>query len=52
MLIESFEGMIRKVSLTIELTDPKTYKGGDLVLYEGDEGTTPPKARGKLIAFP
>lgn len=48
----TFEGMIRKVSLTIELSDPKTYKGGDLVLYEGDEGTTPPKARGKLIAFP
>jgi PKHD-type hydroxylase len=44
--------VIRKLSIVIQLTDPKKYKGGDLCLYIGDKAITIPKEQGKLIAFP
>jgi len=43
---------IRKLSLTIQLSDPSSYEGGDLHLYTGNEATIIPKEQGKLIAFP
>lgn len=48
------DGMPRKLSLTIQLTDPSEYEGGELNLYIGPgmEATTPEKQQGKLIAFP
>ena len=47
-------GLPRKLSLTIQLSDPDEYEGGDLNLYIGPgmEPSTPEKQQGKLIAFP
>ena len=44
--------LIRKLSLSIQLSDPETYKGGDFILYEGEKPILLPKEHGKLIAFP
>jgi len=43
---------IRKLSMSIQLSDPKKYKGGDLVLHTGNKPTFIPKDQGKLILFP
>lgn len=42
----------RKLSLSIQLTDPKTYEGGELVIYESEKGGGVPKGQGTLILFP
>ena len=44
--------VVRKLSISIQLTDPKEYKGGELYLYEGDKGTLMDKKQGTLIMFP
>ena len=46
------DGLIRKLSLSIQLTDPKEYKGGELFLYEDEKGTEMKKEQGTLILFP
>jgi PKHD-type hydroxylase len=43
---------VRKISISIQLTDPKKYKGGELYLYEDDKGTVMDKMQGTLIMFP
>jgi PKHD-type hydroxylase len=43
---------IRKLSLSIQLSDPKSYVGGDFILYEGEKPIILPKEQGKLILFP
>jgi len=45
-------GYIRKLSLSVQLSDPSSYEGGDFVLYDGEEPIILPKEQGKLIAFP
>ena len=49
-----FDLTIRKLSLSIQLTDPKKYKGGDLKLYvdSAKEGLTMEKKQGTLVLFP
>jgi PKHD-type hydroxylase len=42
----------RKISLSLQLTDPSRYEGCDLVLEAGDGPYRAEKARGTLIAFP
>ena len=42
----------RKLSLTLQLTDPTLYQGGDLQLHAGNQVETAPRQRGTLIAFP
>jgi len=44
--------VIRKLSLSIQLTDPKEYEGGELFLYENEKGTEMKKEQGTLILFP
>jgi len=44
--------VVRKLSISIQLSDPKKYKGGELYLYEGDKGTLMDKKQGTLILFP
>lgn len=39
----------RKLSFSLQLTDPSTYDGGDLVLYPDHR---PPRTQGTLIFFP
>jgi len=48
----SFDSLIRKLSLSIQLTDPKEYEGGELFLYEDEKGTEMKKEQGTLILFP
>jgi PKHD-type hydroxylase len=42
----------RKISLSLQLSDPSGYEGGDLMLEAGDSSYQAEKARGTLIAFP
>jgi PKHD-type hydroxylase len=42
----------RKLSLTLQLTDPSAYEGCDLQFYAGENVETAPRTRGTLIAFP
>jgi PKHD-type hydroxylase len=47
------EGMtVRKLSISIQLTDPKEYEGGELILYGKDEPDIMDKEQGTLIVFP
>ena len=43
----------RKLSLILQLTDPETYDGGELLMYFGRDKPTPvPKHRGAVVVFP
>ena len=42
----------RKLSLSLQLTDPSRYQGGDLQFLAGSQTETAPRERGMLIAFP
>jgi PKHD-type hydroxylase len=42
----------RKISLSLQLSAPSDYEGGDLILEAGDGPYRAEKARGTLIAFP
>lgn len=42
----------RKLSLTLQLSEPTTYEGGDLVLEAGEGNFSANKARGTLVFFP
>lgn len=42
----------RKLSITLQLSDPKDYVGGDLNLYFGKEATPSKRDRGFLTVFP
>jgi len=45
-------GYQRKISLTLQLSDPNSYEGGDLE-FEGSRGSiTVPKDQGTIIVFP
>ena len=51
--VDRSEGfIIRKLSLSIQLTDPAEYEGGELWLYEDDGGALMKKEQGTLILFP
>ena len=43
---------VRKLSITIQLTDPKKYEGGEFLLYDDHPGTIMDRDQGKLIIFP
>jgi len=45
---------VRKLSISIQLTNPEEYEGGELKLYDGDdeEGIVMDKTQGTLIIFP
>ena len=45
---------VRKLSISIQLTNPEEYEGGELKLYDGDdkEAITMDKTQGTLILFP
>jgi PKHD-type hydroxylase len=42
----------RKLSLSLQLSDPAGYEGCDLEMYVSDRIETAPRERGTLIAFP
>jgi PKHD-type hydroxylase len=43
---------VRKLSVSIQLTNPEEYEGGELYLYLDEEGKAMDKAQGTLILFP
>jgi PKHD-type hydroxylase len=43
---------VRKLSISIQLTNSEEYEGGELYLYDGDKGTLMDKTQGTLIMFP
>ena len=43
---------VRKLSISIQLTNPDEYEGGELFLYQGDKGDLMDKSQGTLILFP
>ena len=43
---------VRKLSISIQLTNPEDYEGGELKLYDGEKETIMDKAQGTLIIFP
>jgi len=45
-------GTVRKLSLTIQLSDPEDYEGGELALQFGAEPELMPKDLGKMVVFP
>lgn len=42
----------RKISFTIQLTDPDQYDGGDVWLYDGPEAWHVSKAQGSMTLWP
>lgn len=42
----------RKLSFSVQLTDPDTYEGGELLLYNAGEPARPSKKRGTINFFP
>jgi|TARA_R100001244_G_scaffold33925_1_gene31520 PKHD-type hydroxylase len=47
-----WDGVIRKLSLTIQLTDPSKYEGGDLEIFQSHEPLKMEKEQGMAILFP
>ena len=45
-------GTVRKLSLTIQLSSPEDYEGGELALYTDKEAQVMLKELGKMIVFP
>lgn len=43
---------IRKLSITIQLSDPDDYEGGDMELLAGPEIVTAPRRLGTAVVFP
>lgn len=42
----------RKFSVSLQLSDPSEYEGGDLLIRTGKGFDTAPKAKGTVVAFP
>jgi len=42
----------RKVSLTVQLSDPSEYEGGELQLQTGNNPITPSNLKGTVVLFP
>ena len=45
-------GAVRKLSLTMQLTDPSKYEGGDLILSPSGHDIVVPKKAGYIAVFP
>jgi predicted 2-oxoglutarate/Fe(II)-dependent dioxygenase YbiX len=49
---KTLNGPVRKLSLTIQLSPPEDYEGGELALQIGKEPDIMPKELGKMVVFP
>ena len=49
---KALNGTVRKLSLTIQLSSPEDYEGGELALYTDKEAQVMLKELGKMIVFP
>jgi len=48
----AFKGKVRKLSVTVQLSNSKDYTGGELCLYEDNKPIIMNKSQGYLIVFP
>jgi len=48
----SLGALVRKLSISIQLSDPKDYKGGEICFYDSAEKQPAPRDQGIFIAFP
>tara|TARA_B100000282_G_C31593451_1_gene426744 strand:+ start:72 stop:626 length:555 start_codon:yes stop_codon:yes gene_type:complete len=46
-----FVAYTRKLSMSIQLSDEKSYDGGDLILYYDEQKYPTPKSKGTIIVF-
>jgi len=47
-----FQTGLRKLSVTVQLTNEEEYQGGDLKIYDGSDGQIVPRQQGTVIVFP
>lgn len=47
-----YNGVIRKLSIVVQLDPPEAYEGGELKLYTQDDPVIIDKRQGYLVAFP
>jgi PKHD-type hydroxylase len=52
IMYKSPSNAVRKISFSVQLSDPNDYKGGDLALKISSEPTVVKKTRGTVIFFP
>ena len=52
MMYQSPNRAVRKLSFTVQLTDPKKYKGGDVVIKSGSGDLPMHKNKGTILFFP
>jgi len=52
MLYRSSSQDVRKLSFSVQLSDPADYEGGDLLLHHGDEPYVCTKEQGSISLFP
>src|ERR1700722_13479502 len=50
--VDTCKTVERKLSLTLQLSEPWSYEGGDLLLQAGEGTFTANKTRGALVVFP
>ena len=51
-MYKSSNNAVRKLSFSVQLSDPDSYKGGDLLLKISNEPTSVKRTRGAVIFFP
>jgi PKHD-type hydroxylase len=47
-----FDGIVRKLSITVQLSEEDDYEGGEVILHIGSDNYTNTKDQGNLLAFP
>jgi len=52
LMYKSSNNAVRKLSFSVQLSDPDSYKGGDLLLKISNEPTSVKRTRGAVIFFP
>jgi PKHD-type hydroxylase len=50
--VGSYPGNTRKISISVQLSDPEDYEGGELELWNDSTPTICPKGQGTVILFP
>ena len=50
--VGSYPGNTRKISISVQLSDPEDYEGGELELWNDSTPTICPKMQGTVILFP
>jgi len=51
-MIELMVNSLRKISISVQLSDESEYEGGELQFYYKRDIVTAPKGRGAVIMFP